>query len=105
MINPNALIIPGRVNVEWYRKSIAPPSDYASDLQTSVAQATKDIGSHNELLSGYKEVLLPRDLQDILHLSRNTIYSYLAKGKIRSIRIGVKYLIPKQYLLEYLYPT
>ena len=105
MIHPNALIIPGRVNAEWYRKSISPPSEYSSDLHASVAQVKNDLETRYELLSEYNEVLLPKDLQDILHLSRNTIYSYLAKGKIKSIRTGVKYLIPKQYLLEYLYPA
>jgi excisionase family DNA binding protein len=56
------------------------------------------------MLSEYKDVLLPEDIQKILHIGRNTVYKYLAEGKIRSIKIGKKYRIPKNYLLEFIYP-
>ena len=57
-----------------------------------------------KMLSEYKDVLLPEDIQKILHIGRNTVYKYLAEGKIRSIKIGKKYRIPKPYLLEFIYP-
>lgn len=57
-----------------------------------------------KMLSEYKDVLLPEDIQKILHIGRNTVYKYLAEGKIRSIKIGKKYRIPKNYLLEFIYP-
>lgn len=57
-----------------------------------------------KILEGYKDILLPEDLQKILKIGRNTVYNYLAEGKIRSIRIGGKYRIPKLYLLEFIYP-
>lgn len=59
---------------------------------------------HAQVLTEYNDVLLPEDLQKILKTGRNTAYSYLAAGKIRSIRIGGKYRIPKLYLLEFMYP-
>ena len=59
---------------------------------------------YEQLLTEYKDVLLPEDIQKILHIGRNTVYSYLAKGKIRSIMVGGKYRIPKLYLLEFIYP-
>ena len=40
----------------------------------------------------------------ILQIGRNTVYNYLAEGKIRSIMVGGKYRIPKLYLLEFIYP-
>ncbi len=55
-------------------------------------------------LSEYDDVLRPEDLQKILHTGRNTVYSILADGTIRSIKIGKKYLVPKLYLIQYLYP-
>ncbi len=55
-------------------------------------------------LEGYKDILLPEDIQKILMIGRNTVYKYLAEGKIRSIRVGGKYRIPKLYLLEFIYP-
>ena len=60
----------------------------------------KNIG----ILDGYNDVLTPDEVQKILHTGRNTVYDYLAEGKIRSIRIGGKYRIPKLYLVEFLYP-
>ena len=56
------------------------------------------------MLTEYNEVLLPEDVQKILHTGRNTVYKYLEKGKIRSHKIGGKYKIPKRYLLEFIYP-
>lgn len=56
------------------------------------------------ILSGYNDVLLPEDVQKILQTGRNTVYTYLAEGKIKSIRIGGKYRIPKLYLMEFMYP-
>lgn len=58
----------------------------------------------NNILANYQDVLSPHDLQVILQTGRNTVYNYLATGKIRSIRIGNKYRIPKMYLLEFMYP-
>ena len=54
-------------------------------------------------LDEYGDVLRPEDLQNILHVGRNTVYKYLADGTIKSIRIGTKYRIPKQYLIDFLY--
>lgn len=58
----------------------------------------------NEFLSEYNDILLPEDVQKILKTGRNTVYRYLAEGKIKSLRIGGKYRIPKLYLLEFIYP-
>lgn len=50
------------------------------------------------------EVIKQKKLGKILHTGRNTVYSYLAEGKIKSLRVGGKYKIPKLYLLEFIYP-
>ena len=54
-------------------------------------------------LEDYDDVLLPKDLQKILHIGRSTVYKLLANGTIKSIRIGSTYRIPKAYLENYLY--
>lgn len=59
---------------------------------------------YSNLLAEYGDILLPADVQKILHIGRNTVYGYLAKGTIRSIKTGGKYRIPKLYLLQYIYP-
>lgn len=60
--------------------------------------------NYMQMLPEYNDILLPEDLQKILHTGRNTIYKYLAEGKIKSLRVGGKYKIPKMYLLEFIYP-
>lgn len=57
----------------------------------------------NEKLESYGDVLMPKDIQEILHIGRNSVYSYLANGTIKSIRIGGKYRIPKAYLIDFLF--
>lgn len=59
---------------------------------------------YTQMLTEYNDVLLPEDVQKILHTGRNTVYNYLSEGKIRSLKIGGKYKIPKLYLLEFIYP-
>ena len=60
-------------------------------------------GNMQIFLSDYGDILQPEDVQKILHTGRNTVYRYLAEGKIRSLRIGGKYRIPKTYLCEFIY--
>lgn len=55
-------------------------------------------------LTGYDEVLLPQDVQAILHISRSTLYKYLSDGTIQSIRIGSHYRIPRSCLELFLSP-
>jgi len=59
---------------------------------------------YEQMLTEYNDILLPEDVQKILRTGRNTVYNYLAEGKIRSIMVGGKYRIPKLYLLEFIYP-
>lgn len=59
---------------------------------------------YTKMLTEYKDVLTPEDVQKILHTGRNTVYGYLADGTIKSIKVGGKYRIPKLYLLEFIYP-
>ena len=59
---------------------------------------------YEKLLTEYNDILLPKDVQEILHTGRNTVYSYLSNGTIKSKRVGGKYIIPKLYLLEFIYP-
>ena len=59
---------------------------------------------YTQMFSEYNDILLPQDLQKILQTGRNTVYDYLKEGKIRSLKIGGAYKIPKLYLLEFLYP-
>ena len=56
----------------------------------------------NELFRDYNDMLSPQDLQKILKIGRSSVYSYLADGTIKSIKIANKYRVPKTFLLEFL---
>lgn len=56
------------------------------------------------VLNEYDDVLVPADVQKILHIGRNTVYKLLTEGTIQSIRIAGKYRIPKKYLADFMYP-
>ena len=47
-------------------------------------------------------VLRVEDLMDVLSIGRNTAYELIRSRKIRSIRIGKSYRIPKEALVEFL---
>ncbi len=53
-------------------------------------------------IDSYSDVLRPEDIMEILHIGRNTVYGMLKDGHIHCIKIGRKYLIPKEYLREFL---
>ncbi len=36
---------------------------------------------YEQILNEYNDILLPTDVQKILHTGRNTVYTYLAEGK------------------------
>ena len=57
----------------------------------------------NTFLPEFADVLLPKDLQTILHVGRNTVYRLLDDGSIKSIRVGNCYRITKMNLFDYLY--
>lgn len=46
------------------------------------------------------DVLTPGEVQSFLRLGRNATYDLLKDGKLRSVRLGQKYLIPRQALRE-----
>lgn len=50
----------------------------------------------------FKDVLTVVEACEALHIGKNTLYSLLKSGIIKSIKIGKKYLIPKIYLVDYI---
>jgi len=55
----------------------------------------------NFIYAEYGEVLTTVDVIDMTGLDKSTILKLLKAGKIKSIESKPKYLIPKQYLLEF----
>ena len=55
-----------------------------------------------KIFSNYPDVVSLPDLMKMLNIGRNTAYSLLQSGTLKSIKIGKQYRIPKQYIIEYL---
>ena len=55
-----------------------------------------------KIFSNYPDVVSLPDLMKMLNIGRNTAYSLLQSGTLKSIKIGKQYRIPKQFIIEYL---
>lgn len=49
----------------------------------------------------YKDVLTVEEVCKALSMGKNTLYGLLQKGKIKSIKIGRKYFVPKVCLIDF----
>ncbi|MDQ5983014.1 MAG: hypothetical protein RUMPE_00777 [Eubacteriales bacterium SKADARSKE-1] len=54
------------------------------------------------MFSQYPDVVSINELMDMLKIGKNTAYSLLREEKIKNIKIGKQYRIPKRYIIEYL---
>ena len=55
-----------------------------------------------KMFSKYPDVVSIKELTVMLNISKNTAYELLRSGKLKSIKIGKQYRIPKQFVIEYL---
>jgi excisionase family DNA binding protein len=81
-------LLPGIVRDAAYGRSVRPNPD-VRDARTI-------------LYDDLPEVLTPKEVRAFLRLGRNAVYAALQDGKIRSVRVGQKFLIPKAALREFL---
>ncbi|MCQ2485220.1 MAG: helix-turn-helix domain-containing protein [Clostridia bacterium] len=58
--------------------------------------------SESALFSEYPDVITVDDLQNMLKIGRNSAYDILKTGMIKTIKIGKKYIIPKQSVINFL---
>lgn len=58
---------------------------------------------NNDSLRKYDDILTITDLMDYLAVGKNTAYTLIREGKIRSFRIGLNYKIPKQAVIDYIH--
>lgn len=47
-------------------------------------------------------IMSVKDVSCILGVGKGTIYEEIKRGRMRSIKVGRKYIVPKHCLLEYL---
>ena len=54
------------------------------------------------IFSEYEDIVSVDDVMKMLHIGRSNVYKLLGEKEIKSIRIGVKYIIPKKSIIEFL---
>ena len=54
------------------------------------------------MLESYSDVLTAEDLMVILLIGRSKVYELLRENTIPNLRIGKKYIIPKQLMIDFL---
>lgn len=54
------------------------------------------------MLEKYRDILTINEICEILNIGKNAVYRLLKEDTIRNIKIGRKYIVPKQNLIEYL---
>lgn len=55
-----------------------------------------------EMFAEYDDIVSIEDVMKILHIGRSNVYKLLREKEIKHIRIGVKYIIPKKSIVEYI---
>ena len=56
----------------------------------------------NDLFKEYNDVVDIDDLQKMLKIGRSTAYEIVKNGRIKTVKIGKRYIIPKQSVIEFL---
>lgn len=54
------------------------------------------------MFTEFNDVVTVDDVTKMLHVSRVTVYKLLKSGEIRTLKVGKKYIIPKQSVIDFL---
>lgn len=55
-----------------------------------------------EMFAEYDDIVSIEDVMKMLHIGHSNVYKLLREKEIKHIRIGVKYIIPKKSIVEYI---
>lgn len=53
-------------------------------------------------IKNYPDVLSVDELQQILRIGRSAAYTLLRENKIKTLKVGNRYIIPKQSVIDFL---
>lgn len=56
----------------------------------------------NKVFSEYEDIVSIDDIMKMLHIGRSNIYKLLRNKEIKHIRVGVKYIVPKVSVIEFI---
>lgn len=54
------------------------------------------------IISNYPDVLSVDELQQILRIGRSAAYTLLRENTIKTLKVGNRYIIPKQSVIDFL---
>lgn len=56
----------------------------------------------NKVFSEYDDIVSIDDIMKMLHIGRSNVYKLLRNKEIKHIRVGVKYIVPKVNVIEFI---
>lgn len=54
------------------------------------------------MFNDYPDVVTVDDLRQMLHIGRSAAYSLLKSGRIKTLKFGKEYIIPKSSVIDFL---
>lgn len=58
-----------------------------------------------EIFSEYSDIVTVDEVMKMLRLGKNTVYKLLKDGEIMNAKVGARYIIPKQSVIEFVSTT
>ena len=55
-----------------------------------------------ELFKDYNDVVTIEEIMKMLHIGRSSVYELLQNGKLYSVKIGKKYIVTKQSVINFI---
>ena len=62
----------------------------------------KYMDEDNKVFSEYEDIVSIDDIMKMLHIGRSNVYKLLRNKEIKHIRVGVKYIVPKVSVIEFI---
>ncbi|MCI6825649.1 MAG: helix-turn-helix domain-containing protein [Ruminococcus bromii] len=59
----------------------------------------------SEIFSEYSDIVTVDEVMKMLRLGKNTVYKLLKDDKITNVKVGARYVIPKQSVIEFVSTT
>lgn len=58
-----------------------------------------------EIFSEYSDIVTVDEVMKMLRLGKNTVYKLLKDDKMMNVKVGARYVIPKQSVIEFVSTT
>ena len=62
----------------------------------------RNINQETSMFEEYGDIVSVDDIMKMLHIGRSAVYSLLQNGMIRTVKVGRKYIIPKQSVTDFI---